>query len=418
MRVGVGTVVDACSAFDGNLTVEPPDATTITALLDGVRHHSSANGVDGWPGDNDPGYTRVRAGIIKMTRFCADQHTVARARAAAYAGLVPVSSAPTPPPETDESMLKNKDENAERLYASAEVLYNRSWASDVRPANAQLLATHIGFKRATLKMAAINSGQYGVLDAIVRSGQLALTHTEDRVSLSEAETTVDLRRLVPSLTQINRAIDSLVIAGQDPISASQTNSGHFGFVTTANGREQIQMDLTAAELAKSAFLALANVNTAAQLQFIFTNTFVRLLDLKMKNHHSCSAGIQELIYHSGGMTPSAPPAAAPAASSESPAGTPERAADKRKTDDSEVAKLRKELKAAENARDHQSRTCEAMKVARDRRAQGKGSGRGGGGYYNNNWGGPPPNFNGGGYNNYQGNQHHDQNGGKGGGRPN
>ena len=141
VRVGVGTVVDACSAFDGNLTVEPPDATSITALLDGVRHHSTAIGVNRWPADNDPGYTTVRSGLIKMTRFCSDQHPAARARAAAYAGLVVTPPASTPQPETDESMLKNKDENAERLYASAEVLYNRSWASDVRGAPFERTAT-------------------------------------------------------------------------------------------------------------------------------------------------------------------------------------------------------------------------------------------------------------------------------------
>ena len=298
------------------------------------------------------------------------------------AGLNLSVPAPAPTPSGDDaSLLRNKDESAEKLYADAELLYNRSWASDVRCSNAQLLATHIGFKRATLKMAALNSGQYGVLDAIVRSGQLALTQTDDRVSLSEADSTVDLRRLVPALRQINRAIDSLLVGGQDEVLPSQNSCGSYGFVNTASGRLQIQMDLTAAELAKSAFLCLANVHSAAQLQFIWTTTFVPKLDLKMKNGHSCSAGIQELIFHSEALTPAPPPATA--LPTDAPA-TPERSSDKRKVEvDAELTKLRKELKAAESARDHQTRTCDSMKAARDRRGAGKGGGKGGGGGYNN-----------------------------------
>ena len=260
-----------------------------------------------------------------------------------------------------------------------------------------------------------------MLDAVVKSGHLALTQTDDRVSLSEAESTVDSRRLVPALTQINRAIDSLVIAGQKPILATQFASGTYGFVTTKAGRVQIQMDLTAAELAKSAFLALANVHSASQLQYIFTNTFVRLLDLKMKKNHSCSAGVQELIFNAGALTPAPTPGAA-GGSSDAPTTPVERSADKRKVDnDSELAKLRKELKAAETARDHNSRTCEAMKAARDRRGTGKGGGKGGGGY-GSNWYGPPvPYHNGGGYGGGNGQNYQDQpdqRGGRGGGRPN
>ena len=226
---------------------------------------------------------------------------------------------------------------------------------------------------------------------------------------------------MPALTQINRAIDSLVIAGQDPILPRQFASSSYGYVTTAAGRIQIQMDLTAAELAKSAFLALANVSSAAQLQYIFTNTFVRLLDMKMKNNHSCSAGVQELIFNAGALTPAASPSPA-AGGGEPSTSTPERSSDKRKVDtDSELTKLRKELKAAETARDHQTRTCEAMKAARDRRGvPGKGGGRGGGGY-NNQWYGPPVPYNGnGGYNNggngNNNNSNQDQHGGRGGGR--
>ena len=67
-----------------------------------------------------------------------------------------------------------------------------------------------------------------------------------------------------------------------------------------------------------------------------------------------------------------------------PGGGPDRSGEKRKAEgDTEVSKLRKDLKAAEAARDHQIRTCDAMKAVRDRRNAGKGSGgRGGGGYYN------------------------------------
>ena len=230
-RVGVTTVLDACSVFDGSLTKEPPCASSISALLDGARHHSAAVNADAWLTDNDPAYTVVRANLFKLARLCTDLLPAARARAAADAGLTiapPPASASAPAPESDEAvMLRNKDESAEKMYASAKELYNRSWASDVRASNTQVIATHIGFKRGTLKMAAINSGQYGTLDAIVRSGQLALTQTEDRVSLSEADSTVDLRRLVPSLMQINRCLDSLVIAGQDEILPAQFASGNY-----------------------------------------------------------------------------------------------------------------------------------------------------------------------------------------------
>ena len=64
-RVGVSTVLDACTAFDCNLTMEPPNRGSITALLDGARHHSSASGADAWPTDADAAYPSVRANIIK-----------------------------------------------------------------------------------------------------------------------------------------------------------------------------------------------------------------------------------------------------------------------------------------------------------------------------------------------------------------
>ena len=196
---------------------------------------------------------------------------------------------------------------------------------------------------------------------------------------------------------------------------SQSSCGSYGFVNTASGRLQIQMDLTAAELAKSAFLCLANVHSAAQLQFIWTTTFVPKLDLKMKNGHSCSAGIQELIFHSEALTPAPPPATA--LPTDAPA-TPERSSDKRKVEvDAELTKLRKELKAAESARDHQTRTCDSMKAARDRRGAGKGGGKGGGGGYNNWYNSPPPYYQQGGYQQHQNNNHpNDSHGGRGGGR--
>ena len=380
-RVGVGTVLDACTAFDSNLTLEPPSRASITALLDGARHHSTASGADAWPSDADAAYSSVRANIIKLARFCTALRPAATARAAAHAGLVLSTSSSSNAESEETVMLKNKDENAEKLYATAQLLYNRSWASDVRASNTQLLQTHLGFKRGTLKMAAITSGQYGVLDAIVRPGHLALTQTEDRVGLAEAENTVDLRRLVPAVSQINRALESLVVAGQEEVLPSQTAAGGYGFVMTSRGRKQIQMDLTAAELAKNAFLALANIHSATQLQQLFTHSFVRNVDLKMKNNFSCSAGIQEIIYHSAALTPVAAPSLTTTAPDPPPGGGPDRTPEKRKAEnESETAKLRKELKAAETARDHNARTLDQMKTARDRRATGKGGGRGGGGY--------------------------------------
>ena len=143
-----------------------------------------------------------------------------------------------------------------------------------------------------------------------------------------------------------------------------------------------------------------------------------MLDMKMKNNHSCSAGVQELIFNSGALSPA--PTPVPAGGGADPStSSAERTPDKRKADnDTEVAKLRKELKAAETARDHQTRTCEAMKVARDRRgAPGKGGGRGGGGYQQQWYGPPVPYQSSGGY---SGDHHQNHgppnNGGRGGDR--
>ena len=299
--------------------------------------------------------------------------------------------------EEEKRLHRNADDNAEKLYASAALLYNQTWGCDVRASNTQLLSTHVRLKKGFLKLAPINSGVYGTTDAISKSSQLALLRVDNSLNLAEADATVELRRIVPTLLQIFRALDSLVIAGQDPVLPKQTAVTEFGRVALNGAIIQIQMDMTACQLAKSAFLSMANHLTASQLQDCWTNTFVRLLDMKMKSRHSASSGIQELMYHSAALGPSA--VLMPTANSSQPAaGSPsEKEKGKRKVEDgpSDVESLRKDLKAAVAARDHNGRTIEEMRKARDARVArgGKGGGRGGRGDYNQGYGWQQPYYN-------------------------
>ena len=312
--VNAGSVTGLMSIGESKLSLDPPDANTLHAVLKAARDKTSLTDPHVMPArdgtehaksgaaDADAAkeaYVLLHAQATMLCRLAKEVlPSIVKARALAAAtpdAAIVADEKAERERELDE--VKHPTAKATALRQAAYETYNVRLGTarhERRAADDQLVKTHQNLKLHRLQIAALNSTKYGRLTAIDRP-QTTLTVSSDASTLVASEEHLSLGRYSETLQCIYACIDSLVEAGLieiDPKTqplAADTPHGKL-----RDGR-QVEFDLQAGLALKSAYLALSDCLSGKALAQHWAEHFVAAAANDMHGGHSLASSTMALM---------------------------------------------------------------------------------------------------------------------------
>ena len=303
-RRNLATVLQLTAVSNAKLSIEPPDATTMTTVLESFVDGSALTDGDQWPDKNGDdaekaAWADVCTGFTILCRAASSRKQAALDRVLKRAsGTVPL---------TDEERLKQKAleekeekelhrSRAEAYTRAAAALYNRTFPSVGD--SATLVETKVAFDSNRLVVARLDSGKYGK-SAVHLANRSKLGLSEDQRSLVEVqdESEVQLNRNAGVLIQITRALESMVVAGHKPINPQLAYlANKHGLVNAGLPSEmQVNFDLTSMMRVQSRFISLSGAVGPKALENLWDTQFVVALNEAMQNGHSGCSGSSDIL---------------------------------------------------------------------------------------------------------------------------